>query len=670
MASNAMRSGVSATLQRAVALHQQGRLSEAQGLYETVLRAQPRNFDALHLSGVLAAQCAQPFRAIELIEEALRCDPRNAAAYAAHTNMASALRVLREPTRALASYDRALGLREDYLVALSGRADLLTELGQWEAALAAYDRAIRHGRGDAEVFFRRANVLCELGRCAEAVAGYDRALALKGERTEVYSNRAAALQRLGQWDAALASCDRAIALDPEHAEAHGNRGNALKGLGRLDEALESYQRAIALKPGVAALHSNVGAVLNELKRWEGALAACDRALALDHRHAEAYCNRGFALHGLGGFDEAVVSCDAAIALRPEHAESYLNRGNALHQLRQFPAALQSYQRALSLRPDYAEAHCARALTQLLIGNLAEAWSEYEWRWASRHGSNIREKRELSQPLWDGSQALADKRILLHAEQGLGDTLQFCRYARRLAERGASVILEVQPALIRLLSGLDGTSGVYARGDTLPEFELQCPLLSLPLAFRTGLDSIPGDTAYLRSDPRRVMEWQARLGAKARPRIGLAWSGSVLHNNDHNRSIPLALLISRLPRGLEYVVVQNDIRDGDRAALRSNAGVVDFSDLLRDFADTAALCECLDVVVSVDTSVAHLSAALGKPTWVLLPFIPDWRWLLDRTDTPWYPSARLFRQECARDWPAVLERVAADLREEFPAAAIS
>jgi len=656
----------SANLQRAMALHQQGHLVEAQALYDKVLAVQPSNFDALHLSGVVAAQRNQPGRAKDLIVRALRFEPHNPAAFAAHTNLASAERILGEREAALGAYERALALKDDYRSAHASRADLLCELGRWTDALAAYDRTLALGPEDRDVHRRRANVLCQLGRWDAALMGYDRAIALKADVPQLHCDRAFVLSQLRQWEAALASCDRAIALQPDYAEAHANRGNVLKELKRFEEALQSYARAMELKPRLPGLRSNKAAALTELMRWHEALAACEDALRLEGDYAELYCNQGLALHGLARLDEAVASYDRAIRLRADFPEAWANRGYTLAELRRFEAALASYERALALRPDYAEARCNRALVLLLLGRFAEGWPDYEWRWASKHGSNWRERREFSQPLWRGRESLEGKRILLHSEQGLGDTIQFCRYMKPVAERGASVILEVQRPLLRLLSGLEGVAHLCARGDPLPEFDLHCSLLSLPLAFGTELSTIPSGSAYLRSDAAHIARWRARLGGGAGPRIGLAWSGSMFHNNDHRRSVPLALLLGILPAEFRYVTVQNDVRPCDRAALRDSLGVLDLSGELQDFADTAALCECLDMVISVDTSVAHLCAALGKPTWILLPFTPDWRWLLDRTDTPWYASAKLYRQNRTGDWGEVLERVAAALRAEFTA----
>lgn len=302
----------------------------------------------------------------------------------------------------------------------------------------------------------------------------------------------------------------------------------------------------------------------------------------------------------------------------------------------------------------------RSLALLAAGDFENGWREYE----SRRQCTLREVlqvvRDFPQPLWLGEESIAGKRLLLYGEQGLGDTLQFCRYAVLAAARGAIVLLEVPRSLCGVLANLAGVSQLIAAGDPLPPFNYQCPLMSLPLAFKTTLDTIPA-TPYLRSDPERVDRWRVLLGVRSRPRVGIVWSGSVNKTIFH-RSIPLAEYITHLPRGYEYFSLQKDVRDGDRKMLRSRH-VISFDDALLNFADTAALCECMNLVLSIDTSLAHLSGALGRPTWVLLPFLADWRWLLGRDDSPWYPTMKLYRQTSRDRWSDVFARVAADLPRE-------
>ena len=419
--------------------------------------------------------------------------------------------------------------------------------------------------------------------------------------------------------------DQAIILDPQRAEAHYKRGNALKDLGRLEEACSSYDRAISIKPD----------------------------------YAYAYCNRGTVQQSLGALPAALDSYDLAIAYNGTDIVAHYNRALLLQSLYRWEDALASYDRAIAIEPSYAEARYNRALLQLFMGDFAQGWRGYEWRWKNAARLAIGEARHFEKPLWLGEESIVGKRLLLHSEAGLGDTLQFCRYATMCAALGAHVILQAQTALVDLLGGLEGVDLVIAEGAPLPDFDLHCPLMSLPLAFATSLDSVPASARYLRSDKNRIASWMERLGDRQRPRIGLAWSGNPRNTIDHSRSIPLADLVSHLPPQFQYFRLQTQVRGTDQAALAASS-IVSFADESLDFANTAALCECMDLIISVDTSVAHLSGALGQRTWTLLPFVPDWRWLRARTDTPWYPCMKLFRQVSSGDWNTALARIAVEL----------
>lgn len=452
---------------------------------------------------------------------------------------------------------------------------------------------------------------------------------------------------------------RAAQADPHNAKAHYCEGLALQGLGQSNRALASYDRAIAVKPDYAEAYFGRANVLRELGRPDAALPDYDQAIALKPDYAEACCNRAIALRDLHQLDAALESLRAAVTIKADFAPVYLNLGNVLSELGQWDAAVSSYDRAIAIQPDYAEAYCNRAFGLLLRGQFASGWRDHEWRWKNPRSPSCHEQRSWRQPLWLAEESVAGKTVLLHSEQGLGDTIQFCRYAQRVAELGARVILEVQPPLRGLLSQLPGVAELVARGSPLPDFDCHCPLMSLPLAFRTDLRSVPWTGSYLRGDATKVSHWLARLGAKRAPRIGLVWSGSASKWNDLHRDIPLAQWLPHLPPGLQYISLQKEVRETDREALRSSP-ILDTSEHLLDFTDTAALCECMDLVLSVDTSVAHLSGALGKPTWILLSFMPAWRWLLDRDDSPWYPTVTLYRQARPGEWHGVFERVAVDL----------
>jgi tetratricopeptide (TPR) repeat protein len=638
----------------AVALHQAGRLADAESIYNRILAANPEHGDCLHLLGVILRQRGKPAQAVAQIDRSLARNPNNAAAW---NNRGTALYELGRLDEAIASYDRAIAIVPDFPFALSNRGAALYALKRFGEALASYDRAVAAQPDYAEALSNRGNALKELRRFEEALASFDRALAARPNYAEAHLNRGIVLQELKRLDEALASCDRALAIRPDFVEALSNRGSVLHDLMCFDEALASCDRALALRPQFAEAHANRANALQALKRFAEALVSCDRAVALRPDAAKIHFNRGNALHMLSRFEDALASYDNELARHPDFAQALTNRGATFESLTRFEEALASYQRAYTARPDFADAHYNEALCRLLVGDLRRGWEKYEWRWQSKplgHG-----KRNFPQPLWDGSQDIAGRTVLLHAEQGFGDTIQFCRYVPLIAGRGAHVILEVQPPLYQLMSALPGAAQVICSGDPLPQFDLHCPLLSVPRAFGTELANIPSATPYLHAPEEKTKRWNARLGPRTRPRIGVAWSGRPTHKNDHNRSIGLDAFLSIFAGvDVSLVSLQREVRDADAPALRERSDILHFGDELADFADTAALISSLDLIVAVDTSAAHLAGALAKPVWVLLPFIPDWRWLLDRDDSPWYPTARLFRQDNTRAWGDVFVRVRA------------
>jgi tetratricopeptide (TPR) repeat protein len=631
-------SEITSLLAEAFALQQAGRLAEAEEAYNRILATQPDHFDSLHLLAIVFHQRGDHAQALRHIDLALKINPNNIPAL---NNRGIALRELKRFEDALASYDRALELWPDYAEALLGRANALRELQRFEDALASYDRTLRLRPDWIDAHVNRGNVLHTLGRFDEALASYDHALALRPDSAEAHTNRGSTLHELKWFDEALASHDRALALRPDYVEARYNRGNALHALKRFEEALADYDQALALRPD----------------------------------YVEALDNRGVALHDLRRFEEALASYDRVLAVQPDYAKAFVDRGATLREQRRFAEALACYDRALALRPDYVEAHANEGMCRLLIGDFDRGWPKIEWGWIAARQRNV--KRSFSQPQLFGANELEGKTVLLHAEQGFGDMIQFCRYVPLVAERGARVILEVYEPLRALMSTLPGVAQIattatlpgvapqiVTTGEPLPDFDLHCPLLSLPLALGAGSATIVSQTPYLRASPQAVMDWNDRLGPRHRPRIGLAWSGRPSHDNDHNRSIRLSSFLPLLA-GFDatYVSLLQDVRADDAPALQ-HSDVLHFSNELKTYADTAALIANLDLVISVDTSVAHLAGALAKPLWLLLPFTPDWRWLLDRDDSPWYPTGRLFRQDETRRWDGVMARVQAALDAYF------
>jgi tetratricopeptide (TPR) repeat protein len=529
--------------------------------------------------------------------------------------------------------------------------------GNYQIAADLIDRAIELNPDNAAYYCNRGNALQEQRRFPAAVADYDKAIAIKPDYALAHCNRGNALKAMKQFHAAVASYDQAIGVNPNFAEAHSYRGTALRELKQLDAAVASYDRAIAIKPDYAEAHGDRGNVLRELKHMDAAVASYDRAIAIKPDYAEAFYNRGNALKETAQLDAAVASYDRAIAINPDYAEACFNRGNALKEKALLNAAVASYDQAIAIKPDYVTACWNRSLALLLNGELERGWEAYEWRWEEPDHKKF--LRGFIRPLWLGESSLHGKTILLHGEQGLGDTIQFCRYSPLVAAQGARVIIEVPKALVAIMQGLDGVSRVVEHGKALPAFDYHCPMLSLPLALKTRLETIPNSVPYLHGDKGRIELWKSRLGVQTRPRIGLAWSGSMAHKNDRDRSIALSLMLPYLPSNFEYVSLQREVRDVDIPALQASQ-IRHYGDEINDFADTAALCELMDVVVGVDTSAAHLSGALGRPTWILLPHIPDWRWMLGRDDSPWYPSAKLYRRGRDVDWAEVLDRVKSDL----------
>jgi len=440
------------------------------------------------------------------------------------------------------------------------------------------------------------------------------------------------------------------------------RAAALFQAGRLDEAEAQCHEIERLEGGrhFYAWHL-LSVIAAHRGRHQESADFAGRALAIDPRNVEVLSNRGAALRNLGRVEEALADYERAIAIAPRHGPAHLNRGVALAALNRYAEAHAAYDRALEIDPGDDRARFNRALARLVRGDLSGGFADFEARWT---GSDTQAgPRQLAAPQWSGPEPLAGRTILLHAEQGFGDAIQFSRYVPQVAARGARVVLEAHAGLAPLLAELPGVSQVVARGEALPPFDLHCPLMSLAAAFGTTLETIPAAIPYLKAPAAHAERWRARLGTRKRPRVGLAWSGSTTLRNDRNRSIALAELARLRALPLEIFALQKEIRAGDAAALASGPAITNPGDDLVDFRDTAALIDQMDLVVSVDTAVAHLAGAMGKPVWVLLPWSPDWRWLLERADSPWYPTARLWRQPRAGDWASVIEGVAGELARQ-------
>lgn len=601
----------------ALSAYNSGNLAEGERLCRKIVAADRNSFEAHHLLGVVQA-------------------------------------ALGKKEKALASYDRAVSLRPRDAAAFSNRGVVLKDLKRFDEALASLDRALALDPRFAEAHTNRGNVLRALGRYDEALASYSQALAIRPNYAQALRNRGVALYHLERFDDALASFDSAIALKPDLAEAYADRGLVLRAMKRFEQALANYDRAIALAPGVADLHDQRANVLLKLKRFEPALASADRAIAVNPELAEAHANRGLILHAMRRYEEALTSCGRAIRLKPDFADAYFIRGHALHELKRLEEAIANYEKAIQIDPRHANANGFLSHSLLLLGQFERGWKSYEWR---KKLDEPIARRSYAQPAWSGEQPIAGATLFIHSEQGLGDTLQFCRYAKRARALGARVILSVPNRLVRLLQSLDPAIEVIADDRPPDGFDYHCALLSLPLAFKTTAADIPAETPYLHAEPSRVKEWKRRIG-DAGLKIGVCWQGNTI-GADISFSLKDFHAIAK-HQGVRLISLQKG--DG-RDQLNSASGdmrVESFGDELDSgndaFLDTAAIMESLDLIITTDTSIAHLAGALGRPVWVALKFVPDWRWGLDGDFTPWYSSMRLFRQKSLDNWKPVFAEI--------------
>ena len=534
--------------------------------------------------------------------------------------------------------------------------------GQHELAASLIDKAIAIDARQAPFHSNLGTVRWKQGRPDLAVACYRRALELGPSYPQAHFNLATVLWKQGRLADAAAGFRDALSHQPNYPEALDNLGTVLKEQGQPDQAMSCYRAAIDLRPHYPEAHNNLGTALLELGQPEQAACCYRNALHLKPDYPEAHCNLGIALWEQGQPEAAIPHYRDALASRPDYTDATLNLGVALKDLGRLDEAVTCFRKVLALEPDHPEAHCDLGLALLAQGEMAEGWGEHEWRWRTPQMRAAR--RDFAQPQWRGEPA-DGRTLLIHAEQGFGDTLQFCRYAPLAAACGARVIMEVQPPLVRLLRGLPGVDLIVARGETMPPFDLHCPMLSLPLALGTTLNSIPAAASYLCADPAQVAAWHSRLGTPAarEPRIGLAWAGNP---RDHSRG--LAAVDGRRSMAPERLAPLFEV-PGPRFFSLQKGGpeapahfpLTNFMDEMRDFADTAALIENLDLVISVDTAVAHLASVLGKPVWLLDRFDACWRWLAGRRDSPWYPGLRIYRQPRPGDWDPALAEVVDDLR---------
>ena len=546
------------------------------------------------------------------------------------------------------------------------QASLLMQWGRFADALKRFDQAVSQYQPSPELLTDRAVALAALGRLEEAVASCDRALQAQPRFAHAHFIRADCLREMGAGPEAVEGFDRALALQPGFVEARQNRAATLLGLLRFAEALADFDRLVRVSPNDAGLHNSRGQALAELWRTEEALQAFDKAIALDPRNARAMHNRGVALFNLERHEEAIQWYDKSLALNPNPV-TMSNRANTLQELLRLDEAMAAHDRAVAMDPDHPSSHWNRSQGHMLRGEWTAGLEEFEWRKQRPEGRNTYLK--VGQPEWLGGADLAGKTLLIRAEQGLGDTIHFIRYAALAQERGARVILAVQEPIRRLLGEylVPAADQVIGQNDPLPAFDLHVPSMSLPFAFRTTVETAPNRVPYLKADPALVARWRERLGGQGF-KIGICWRGGRA-GNDIGRGYPLKLLagIAALP-GVRLISLQKGEGVEQLATLPGGMRVEtlgeDFDAGSDAFLDTIAVMECLDLVISSDTSIAHLAGALARPVWLATKFVPEWRWQLHRSDSVWYPTMRLFRQQKVGDWPSVVAAMEAALKEKL------
>jgi tetratricopeptide (TPR) repeat protein len=641
---------------RSLLLAAGGLISGAFGELRKAIVLEPSYTEAYYNLGNTFRFEHQPELASHFLRITLNLQPHYAQA---NVNLGLAYFELAKYPAALKESRRAICLNPTLHEAPLNLGNVLIEQGAPKEALLYYDRAVILEPKTAKARMNRGNILQRLERFGEALATHECAIELQADFAEAYMNRGNTLHSLERFFEALASHDRAVALKPDLAEAHMNRGNTLHALQRFEEALESHDSAIKLKANFAGALMNRGIILQELKRYQEALESHNHAIALRVDLAEAHMNRGNVLCELQRFNEALENHDRAIALKPDLAETHMNRGNLLQELSRFDEALASYDRAIELKADLAEAFWNKSLLFILLGQYDRGFELYHWRFKAKEVSSIRRETQVPELTFGN---IAGKKVLVYPEQGYGDTIQFSRYAKVLSDKGANVVLEVQAPLKRLLSELDDRVKVISTGEEEKGIDFICPLMSLPLVFKTNLETIPSPQKYIR--PRNRSHPPLLKGLGHRGLVGVVWSGNQEHKNDRNRSIPINSFRQLFSLDLDFIALQKGLRKADREIIKSIGNVIVAEQSIKDFADTAELIEGLDLVVTVDTSVAHLSGAMGKETWLLLPFIPDYRWMLGRNDSPWYSSVKLYRQDASRLWEPVIESVIHDLHERF------
>ncbi len=629
--------------------HRAGRLGQAKTIYLQILAQEPDDPDALQLLGLIAHDENNHADAVNLIARAVA---KNPAVAEYHANLGVALWGAKRFDEAIAAYRTAIERDPNSVDAHFNLGNALKDQGQYHEAALAYGEAIRLDPNMADAHFNRARVLQDQGQLDAAVAAFHETIRLVPAFPEAHYALGNVLRKLKRFDEAVAAYEQSIRLRPDHHHSHNNLGNVLREQGKFDLAVASYHRALRLNPGSASIYVNLGNTLTDLWKLDEAEACFRRVTDQQPENADAINSLGNALALGGRLDEALACYRRAIELDPSNAVFHLNKGNALRGHARLNEALASYAEALRLKPDFPAARFNRSLAWLLQGRFDLGWPEYEWRWGHRA-----DRPSFTRPQWDGLPPQGQT-VLLYTEQGFGDIIQFIRFAPLLKKMGARVVVRTRKPLLRLLSTCEGIDELVAEDDPLPAYDFQFPLMSLPIFLQTIATGGP----YLRAEPARVEHWREQLASYPGLKVGIAWQGSPKYSLDALRSFRLsdAAPLAAIP-GVRLFSLQIGAGIEQLHDRTNRISIVDLSGPIganpSAFVEDAAIMMNLDLVISCDSAVTHLAGALGRPTWLALGYAPDWRWLLDREDSEWYPTVRLFRQTAWNDWPGVFRRMA-------------
>lgn len=680
-------------IQDAIMQQQAGNLAVASKFYHKILEKMPEHIEATFLLGNLNLQQGNLDEAIVLLKKTLELNPDHIKACnviagifqrqgqfddavgnykhslkfkpdfaETHFNLGTVFHMQGKLDEAAENYNQAIALNKNYTEAYYNLGNALKEQGKFKEAIETYGQAILLNPNDFEAHSNLGNVFRESGNHDEAITSYRKALELKPEGANIICNLGAVLHEQGKPDEAIAYYKRAIALKPEYAEAYCNLGITFKEKGEFDNALSNYNRAITIKPEFAPAHYNLGNLLHEQGKLDEAVVSFNRAISIKQNYSEAYCNLGLTLQEQGNLDDAIANYKLAISISADNADAYNKLGVALQKQGKLGNAEECYDRAIGLRNDFADAHFNKSLVLLLTERFKEGWQEYEWRLRTK----VYCLRDFQQPMWDGRQ-LNGKTVLVHAEQGFGDVLQFIRYLPMVKARGGHVIFECPHLLVRLLRNCAGYDQIIELDpQSLPNvhFDFHVPLLSLPGIFGTDTGSIPENGPYISVDSDLISQWSLHIKNKNAFKIGIVWAGAPRHTNNRYRSCSLSDFapLAQLP-GIDLYSLQKGEASKEILNPPEGMNIVDLGDKLNDFAETSAVICNLDLIISVDTAVVHLAGAINKPVWNILPLAPDWRWLLGRDNSPWYPSMRFFRQTRPNEWENVFEQIKQALLQE-------